>query len=110
MVKSGIALGHIVAEKDIEVDKAKVYLISKLPPLKTVREVRSFLGHAGFYSYFIKDFSKISKPLCDLLAQDASFEVTPSCLAVFERIKSELISIPIIRPSDHLNEMLLTMR
>ena len=66
MVKSGIVLGHIVSDRGIEVDKVKVDLISKLSPPKTVREVWSFLGQAGFYCRFIKDFSKISKPLCDL--------------------------------------------
>ena len=66
MVKSGIVLGQIIFERGIEVDKVKVELISKLSPPRTVREVRSFLGHVGFYRRFIKDFSKISKPLCDL--------------------------------------------
>ncbi|XXG80026.1 hypothetical protein AAC387_Pa09g0980 [Persea americana] len=100
MVKSGIVLGHIVSKKGIEVDKAKVDLIATLPPPKTVREVRSFLGHAGFYRRFIKDFSKISKPLCDLLSKDASFEFTPDCLAAFEKLRMELTSTPIIRPPD----------
>jgi len=66
MVNSGIVLGHIVSKKGIEIDKAKVELISKLSPSETIREMRSFLGHAGFYLRFIKNFSKIFKPLCDL--------------------------------------------
>jgi len=77
MVKLGIVLGHIISNRGIEVDKTKVELIA-IPPLRTVREVRSFLGHAGFYRCFIKDFFKISKPICDLLAKDVSFEFTPS--------------------------------
>ena len=72
MVRQGIVLGHIISEKGIEVDKAKVELIVKLPPPTTVRGVRQFLGHAGFYRRFIKDFYKLSKPLCELLAKDAS--------------------------------------
>ncbi|RVW86155.1 Retrovirus-related Pol polyprotein from transposon 17.6 [Vitis vinifera] len=67
MVHQGIVLGHIISEKGIEVDKAKVELIVKLPSPTTVKGVRQFLGHAGFYRRFIKDFSKLSKPLCELL-------------------------------------------
>ena len=99
MVKSEIVLGHIVSDRGMKVDKAKVELIAKLPPPRTVREVRSFLGHAGFYRHFIKNFSKISKPLCDLLTKDVPFEFTPY-LEAFERLKTELTSAPIIRPPD----------
>ena len=73
MVRQGIVLGHIISEKDIEVDKAKMELIAKLPSPTTVKGVRQFLGHVGFYRRFIKDFSNLSKPLCELLAKDASF-------------------------------------
>jgi len=73
MIKFGIVLKHIVFEKGIDLDKAKVDLISKLPILKIVQEVWSFLGHAGFYRHFIKDFLKNFKPLCDLLAKDVPF-------------------------------------
>ncbi|RVX18526.1 Retrovirus-related Pol polyprotein from transposon 17.6 [Vitis vinifera] len=73
MVHQGIVLGHIIFEKGIEVNKAKVELIVKLPSPTTVKGVRQFLGHVGFYRRFIKDFSKLSKPLCELLAKDAKF-------------------------------------
>ena len=90
MVKSGIVLGHIVSDSGIEVDKVKVELIAKLPHPRTVRDVRSFLRHAGFYRRFIKEFSRIFKPLYDLLVKDVPFEFTPSCLEAFERLKTEL--------------------
>ena len=70
MVKEGIVLGHRILEKGIEVDRAKIEAIDKLLPPTIVKKVRSFLGHAGFYRRFIKDFSKISKPLCSLLLKD----------------------------------------
>ena len=73
MVHQGIVLGHIISEKDIEVDKAKVELIVKLPSPTIVKGVRQFLGHVGFYRRFIKDFSKLSKPLYELLVKDAKF-------------------------------------
>ena len=63
MVNQGIVLGHIISSRGIEVDKAKIELISKLPSPTNVKTVRQFLGHAGFYRRFIKDFSKTAKPL-----------------------------------------------
>jgi hypothetical protein len=59
MVKQGIVLGHVISERGIEVDKAKVETIEQLPPPMDVKSSRSFLGHARFYRRFIKDFSKI---------------------------------------------------
>ena len=71
MVSQGIVLGHISSEKGIEVDKAKIELISKLPSPINIKTVRKFLGDAGFYKRFIMDFSKIAKPLYKLLEKDA---------------------------------------
>ena len=70
MVTNGIVLGHIVSSKGIEVDKSKIELIANLATPKSVKDVRSFLGHAGFYKRFVKDFSVISKPLCNLLTKE----------------------------------------
>lgn len=97
MVKSGIVLGHVILADGIEVDKAKVELISKLPPPTSVKEVRSFLEHPSFYRRFIKDFSKITKPLCDLLAKDSVFNLNGECLQAFETLKKELTQAPIIK-------------
>jgi hypothetical protein len=74
MVKQGIVLGHVIYERGIEVDKAKVETVEQLPPLTDVKSLRSFLGHAGFYIRFIKDFSKITKPLTHLLQKDVAFD------------------------------------
>ena len=97
MVSQGIVLGHIISEKGIEVDKAKVDLISKLPPPTNVKTVRQFLGHAGFYRRFIQDFSKISKPLYKLLEKDAKFEWDSECQQRFEELKAYLTTAPIVR-------------
>ena len=63
MVKKGIVLGYIISKDAIKVDKTKTDLIVNLPPPTYVKEVRSFLGHVSFHHCFIKDFSKIAKPL-----------------------------------------------
>jgi hypothetical protein len=54
MVKQGIVLGHVISERGIEVDKAKVETVEQLPPAIDVKSLRSFLGHAGFYRIFIR--------------------------------------------------------
>ncbi|XP_019057027.1 PREDICTED: LOW QUALITY PROTEIN: uncharacterized protein LOC104805009 [Tarenaya hassleriana] len=100
MVQEGIVLGHKISDKGIEVDRAKIEVIEKLPPPHNVKVIRSFFGHAGFYHRFIKDFSKITKPLTDLLCKDVPFVFTNDCLATFETLKKALISPPIIQPPD----------
>ena len=67
MVNEGIVIGHQISERGIEVDKAKIETTEKLPPPSSIKGIRSFLGHVGFYRIFIKDFSKIAKPLSNLL-------------------------------------------
>ncbi|RVW63240.1 Retrovirus-related Pol polyprotein from transposon 17.6 [Vitis vinifera] len=97
MVQQGIVLGHIISKNGIEVDKAKVELIVKLPPPTNVKGIRQFLGHAGFYRRLIKDFSKISKPLCELLVKDAKFVWDEKCQKSFEELKQFLTTVPIVR-------------
>ncbi|GJR35158.1 reverse transcriptase domain-containing protein [Tanacetum coccineum] len=84
MVKEGIVLGHKISKKGIEVDKAKIDVIAKLPHPTTVKGVRSFLGHAGFYRRFIKDFSKISRPMTHLLEKNTPFIFSNECIQAFE--------------------------
>ena len=72
MVTEGIVLGHKISVARLEVDQAKIAIIKTLMSPTTVKIIRSFLGHAGFYRRFIKDFSKISRPLCRLLEKDAN--------------------------------------
>jgi hypothetical protein len=100
MVREGFVLGHVVSNRGIEVDKAKIEVIENLQPPKTIREIRSFLGHAGFYRRFIKDFSKITKPLTGLLMKDAEFIFDDKCMEAFQLLKQALISAPIMQPPD----------
>ncbi|KAM2867848.1 hypothetical protein COP2_023719 [Malus domestica] len=100
MVKQGIVLGHIISEDGIEVDKSKIDLVRHLPSPTSVREVRSFLGHAGFYRRFIKDFSKVAQPLYRLLQKDVAFDFNEECTASFNQLKELLTTAPIIVPPD----------
>ena len=97
MVNKGIMLGHIISNRGIGVDKAKIELTSKLPSPTNVKKVRQFLGHVGFYRRFIKDFSKISKPLYKLLEKDAKFAWDEDYQRSFEELKSYLTTAPIVR-------------
>jgi hypothetical protein len=65
-----------------------------------VKSLRRFLGHAGFYRRFIKDFSKITKPLTHLLQKDVAFDFDEKCLEAFRTLKRALVSAPIIQPLD----------
>ncbi|XP_038978588.1 uncharacterized protein LOC120108942, partial [Phoenix dactylifera] len=93
-----IVLGHVVSSRGIEVDRAKVDIIQSLPSPTCVREVRSFLGHAGFYRRFIKDFSKVALPLCKLLQKNMAFEFDEACKNAFDKLKELLTSAPVIQP------------
>nr|GFC81020.1 reverse transcriptase domain-containing protein [Tanacetum cinerariifolium] len=90
MVKEGIVLGHKISKKGIEVDKAKIKVISKLSHPTTVKGIRSFLGHAGFYRRFIKDFSKISRPMTHLLEKNSPFIFSNECIQAFRTLKEKL--------------------
>ena len=100
MVTEGIVLGHMISVAGLEVDQAKVSIIRNLMPPTTVKGIRSFLGHVGFYRRFIRDFSKIARPLCRLLEKDTKFYFDESCHKAFEEIKSRLVEAPIMEKPD----------
>ena len=100
MVQEGIVLEHRISARGIEVDRANIETIEKLPPPSSVKGIRSFLGHAGFYRRFIKDFSQIAKPLSNLLVQGTPFEFNAQCLRAFSVLKDKLVSDPIVVAPD----------
>jgi hypothetical protein len=100
MMQERIVLGHIVSKRGIEVDRAKVELIKNLSSPTSMKQIRSFLGHAGFYRCFIKDFSKILSPLCSLLAKDTPFHFDETCQKAFQKLRSLLSSVPMMKPHD----------
>ncbi|XP_070025571.1 uncharacterized protein [Nicotiana sylvestris] len=93
-------LGHKVSKSGLQVDKAKVEAIEKLPPPTSIKGIHSFLGHAGFYHCFIKDFSKISSPMCRLLEKGIPFKFDDACLKAYEDLTERLVTAPIIIAPD----------
>jgi len=100
MIQEGVVLGYVVFERDIEIDKAKIDAIGRLPPPTCVKGMQSFLEHTGFHWRFIKDFSKIAKPLSLLLAKDTPLSFLRSVLRLFYRFNEALITAPIIQLLD----------
>ncbi|GKB17160.1 reverse transcriptase domain-containing protein [Tanacetum coccineum] len=100
MVKEGIVLGHKILKPGIEVDKAKVDVIAKLPHPTSVKGIQSFLGHAGFYRRFIQDFSKIVRPMTHLLEKDTPFIFLKECIKSFNILKKKLTEAPILVAPD----------
>ncbi|GJZ55356.1 reverse transcriptase domain-containing protein [Tanacetum coccineum] len=100
MVKEGIVLGHKISKSGLEVDRAKVEVIAKLPHPTSVKGVRSFLGHAGFYRRFIQDFSKIARPMTHLLEKETPFFFSEECIDSFNTLKRKLTEAPILIAPD----------
>nr|GEZ14715.1 reverse transcriptase domain-containing protein [Tanacetum cinerariifolium] len=100
IVKEGIVLGHKISKQGIKVDKAKVDVITKLPHPTIVKGIRSFLGHAGFYRRFVKDFSKIARPMTRLLEKDTPFIFSQVCVKAFQTLKRKLTEAPILIAPD----------
>jgi len=100
MVEQCIVLGHIISSRGIEVDPAKIAVISQLPYPSCVREVHSFHGHAGFYRHFIKDFSKVALSLSNLLQKEVEFDFDDWCKEAFDCLKRVVTTTPIIQAPD----------
>ncbi|GJY97284.1 reverse transcriptase domain-containing protein [Tanacetum coccineum] len=96
MCREGIMLGHKISKSGIEVDRAKVDVITKLPHPTTIKGVRGFLGHAGFYRRFIQDFSKIARPMTHLLEKETPFVFSKDCIDAFQTLKKKLTEAPIL--------------
>ncbi|GJX41450.1 reverse transcriptase domain-containing protein [Tanacetum coccineum] len=104
MCKEGIMLGHKISKAGIEVDRAKVDVIAKLPHPTTVKGVRSFLGHAGFYRRFIQDFSKIARPMTHLLEKETPFVFSKDCIDAFQTLKKKLTEAPMSKSAENVRK------
>nr|GEX71000.1 reverse transcriptase domain-containing protein [Tanacetum cinerariifolium] len=96
MCKEGIVLVHKISKSGIKVDRAKVDVIAKLPHPTTIKGVKSFLGHAGFYRRFIQDFFKIARPMTHLLEKETPFVFSKECVDEFNTLKQKLTEAPIL--------------
>eukprot|EP00253_Pinus_taeda_P030241 PITA_30241 len=93
----GTVLGHTISRQGLQVDPNKIAIMKKVPPPQKVRDVRSFLGLAGYYRRFFKDFSKLASPLFGLLGKDAEFKWTDDYQGALNELKDKLVSVPILR-------------
>ena len=85
-------LGHVISQEGTEVDPTKVNSVRNWLSPTTVGEIRSFLGLAGYYRRFIENFSKIAKPMTELLKKDTKFKWTEECEASFQELKKRLVT------------------
>jgi hypothetical protein len=93
-------LGHIISEGGIFVDTSKVMDVLSWNTPQNVSDIRSFLGLAGYYRRFIEGFSKISKPMIELLEKSKTFEWTPRCEASFQELEKRLTTTPVLTMPD----------
>jgi hypothetical protein len=93
-------LGHVLSAKGIAVDPSKVKDILEWKSPTTIHQVRSFLVLAGYYRRFIPDFSKIVKPITELLKNGVKFDWSPKCDEAFEQLKTLLTTAPVLAQPD----------
>ena len=97
LLTEGIVLGHHLSAEGIKVDPAKIEVIVNLPSPRTQKDVRSFLGHAGYYRRFIENFTKVASPMFKLLTKDTKFCWDDNCQSAFEELKAKLSMAPVLR-------------
>ena len=93
-------MGHFVSKEGISVDPVKVEAVRSWPSPKNVTEVRSFLGLAGYYRRFVKDFSRIARPMTSLMKKEKRFQWTDECEQAFMTLKERLTTAPVLTLPD----------
>nr|ABD91504.1 putative polyprotein [Oryza sativa Indica Group] len=97
-------LGHVITAQGVAVDPSNVESVTKWTPPKTVSQIRSFLGLAGYYRRFIENFSRIARPMTQLLKKDEKFKWTAKCDKSFEELKKKLVSAPVLILPDQMKD------
>ncbi|KAA0037248.1 pol protein [Cucumis melo var. makuwa] len=93
-------LGHVVSKAGVSVDPAKIEVVTSWPQLSRVSEVRSFLGLAGYYRWFVENFSRIATPLTQLTRNGAPFVWSKACEDSFQNLKQKLVTAPVLTVPD----------
>jgi hypothetical protein len=94
-------LGHTISQAGIAVDPDKVQDVMNWKPPTTIRQIRSFLGSAGYYRRFIPDFSRIVKPMTKLLKKGAKFVLGQKCEDAFHTLRQHLTTAPVLAQPDN---------
>jgi hypothetical protein len=100
-------LGHVISKDGIAVNPERVQAIHDWTPLKNVKQVRSFLGLASYYRRFVENFSKIAKPLTNLLHKGIKFDWTEKCQESFQELKDKLTSAPVLAPPNAQKDFII---
>ena len=96
-MSEGVVLGNFISTDGIQVDPSKIKVIKNILTPITLKEVRSFLRHAGYYRRFLEKFSKLASPLFSLLMKDVQFVWNEACQTMFVKLKEKLSIAPILR-------------
>jgi hypothetical protein len=94
-------LGHTISQDGVSVDREKVQEVMDWKPPTTVRQIRSFLGLAGYYRRFIPDFSRIAKPMTELLKKGVKYEWSQKCEDAFNALTQHLTTTPVLAQPDN---------
>lgn len=103
-------LGYVVDSNGLRTDPSKVEVIMNFTTPKDQKELKRFIGMAGWYHRFIKDFSRVARPLTRLTSKKIKFSWSEEAEEAFNTLKSALISAPILKCPDFSKPFLLTHR
>lgn len=101
-------LGHFISQKGVETDDRKIRAVQNFPTPRTPKQVKSFLGLAGYYRRFVQGFGAIAGPLNRLLTKDVKFYWSPECQQAFETLKTKMTQTPVLAYPNWDQEFTLT--
>ena len=100
-------LGHVVSREGVATDPAKIEKVANWPVPTTAKDVQQFLGFAGYYRRFVKDFAQIARPLYHLTERKTAFRWTKECDSAFKELRHCLVTAPILTYPDFSRPFIL---